>query len=76
MNIEKEERISECEGLCLTGEQGVSVVLLENTTHTRDVLDSELEHHQVHRSSTYLIVFFQVSMTDSTAVAGPARSLA
>lgn len=28
----------------LTSKQGMTVVLLQNATHTRDVLDSELEH--------------------------------
>jgi len=31
----------ECE---LTSKQGVTVVLLENSTHAGDMLDSELEH--------------------------------
>jgi len=52
----------ECE---LTGKQSVTIVLLENSTHARDVLDSELEHDQVHRSFTYLIILVQISTLHS-----------
>ena len=45
----------------LTGQQGVSVVLLQNATDARYVLDGELEHYQVHRSFTYLVVLVQIS---------------
>jgi len=37
----------------------MSVVLFQHSTHTGNVLDRELEHDQVHRSLTYLIVLVQ-----------------
>jgi len=32
-----------------TSKQSMSIILLQDTTDSRDVLDSKLEHHELHR---------------------------